>query len=710
MAAGAHGTAVASVRARDTVRGVPEEVRPPTIARALDAERERLFVGRDAELEQLSTLCDRTSDKRLVSISGPGGVGKTELVAAFSRLASRSAIPVVAIDSADVSASEAGVTSAVDEALAEAGGLVPALQITFVCVIVFDRFELLGALETWFRERFLPSLDARFRFIIAGRSALSPAWSTHPSWRSLHVAMRLDALPTATAKEYLARRLIPPERHHELVSVTHAHPLALAMFADLVEHDPTRSVALDTNPEAVQALLSAIIDDAESQDRRDALWLLALARHTTEDLLGAVITAHDRRRAHALHIYLERLSFVRHSARGLVPHDLVRELLMADLTWRAPAECRRLVARAAAFYRSHGASTQRKGTVHAEDRSLTPEAFADIAYLWRLAMPVAGLTTDGLYVSAPRPGDVPALAAIVLRHQGPHAAALFERWASRGGELAVVRGPDERPRGGALYLELARLAPADIAADPIVSAVVADLADALDGALLVRWTIDRDDGEAPSPTTAALIPWEVERLIWSGEVTLGLSVWRDPAHGLQGMPPGMLEVVAHLTTELDGHACHVVRTTAGGRDLATWFADGLFAPLLGADARPRALDQDELAAAVRAALRDFHLPDRLATNPLLGSPLVPARGAPTAHEGVAALRTLLRDATRELGGESDAGVDRAVIERTYFAERAKQLAVAADLGLPFGSYRRRLAAATARLVAWLWLRVSPTDG
>jgi hypothetical protein len=114
--------------------------------------------------------------------------------------------------------------------------------------------------------------------------------------------------------------------------------------------------------------------------------------------------------------------------------------------------------------------------------------------------------------------------------------------------------------------------------------------------------------------------------------------------------------------------------------------------------RPAPVGREEFATAVRAALRDVHRDDRLATNPLMGSRLAEGPAGP----GAAALRTSLRRAVAGVGGQPrGAGLQR-VLDRTFLRPAPTQEAAAEVLGLPFSTYRRHLAAALDDLVGLLW--------
>jgi TolB-like protein len=106
----------------------------------------------------------------------------------------------------------------------------------------------------------------------------------------------------------------------------------------------------------------------------------------------------------------------------------------------------------------------------------------------------------------------------------------------------------------------------------------------------------------------------------------------------------------------------------------------------------------DFAAALKAALRDFHRPDLLARNPLLREGI----GTLGASAGPSELRALLSETASTLFGNPRDEKLRRVIELTYFQPGPKQEAVADRLSLPFGTYRRHLTTARDRLARWLW--------
>lgn len=221
----------------------------PTAAR--NATRQGSFVGRIDELNRLDALLSRGA--RLVSLVGPGGVGKTRLAAEYALR--ESGEPVVWVELTGLSR-EAQLLEAmafalglsereashdrIERRLAErAGGLV-----------VLDGFERLvpdglAALSRWIEQR--PSQDALTRagrtsqFLVTSRT-LVPLASDH--------AIELDGLAPDEALELFAghlARLAPSAAQDTasleiLVRSLEQNPLALALTAARVAEDGLSSV------------------------------------------------------------------------------------------------------------------------------------------------------------------------------------------------------------------------------------------------------------------------------------------------------------------------------------------------------------------------------------------------------------------------------------------------------------------------------------
>lgn len=117
------------------------------------------------------------------------------------------------------------------------------------------------------------------------------------------------------------------------------------------------------------------------------------------------------------------------------------------------------------------------------------------------------------------------------------------------------------------------------------------------------------------------------------------------------------------------------------------------------------------ARAVQQALHDFHRPDRLHDNPLLGSRLVAAALAHApATPPAQVLRDLIRKHCQELGLNPKSSRFQQVLQHTYLVPLRSQQAAADSLHLSWSTYRRSLADAVKMLTALLWEAESALRG
>ena len=143
----------------------------------------------------------------------------------------------------------------------------------------------------------------------------------------------LRNLDPGAAGAYLDRRGVPAGRRSDVLAVAHGHPLTLSLVVDVIARDP--DAPLDTLPvELVPELLERLVSGGPSPAHRRALGVLAVARSTTEGLLRDVLD--DPGAAGEVFDWLADLSVTEVGPDGVLPHDLVRDLLDADLRWRDP--------------------------------------------------------------------------------------------------------------------------------------------------------------------------------------------------------------------------------------------------------------------------------------------------------------------------------------------------------------------------------------
>ena len=122
------------------------------------------------------------------------------------------------------------------------------------------------------------------------------------------------------------------------------------------------------------------------------------------------------------------------------------------------------------------------------------------------------------------------------------------------------------------------------------------------------------------------------------------------------------------------------------------------------------VSRDEFNAGIRAALRCWHRPDKLAAGALVHTHLV--HFIETDDNVVAGeqIRTAITEALRKLREDRHGERQYLAVRTTYLdADSKQQQAVAEELGLPFGTYRRHLAQGIDRLCELLWHRDPATS-
>ena len=314
---------------------------------ALKGFERKFFVGRQQEIRLFRNLLEGSlGDKRIVSLYGIGGMGKSFMLDEYRRLASETGTRFLLIDSRDFEhaprflcertihlldgfcPNDAAASKPLP--IAEAIRKINLFAANQRLCIAFDSYEELGTLDAWIREQFIPQLHSNTIFVFAGRYPLQGMWKQSPAWRSMIAWVPLGELAYPEVREYASRHDIRDEAWVRSVwNNTHGHPLSLslAVYA-ATTGDESRSRTREAVPvdpgewmREVRPVLRPLVEAA------------SVLRHFHQELLAAAMGEPVSRDAFQ---ELTQLSFVRKAERGWILHDVVRAALAEDVRTRTP--------------------------------------------------------------------------------------------------------------------------------------------------------------------------------------------------------------------------------------------------------------------------------------------------------------------------------------------------------------------------------------
>lgn len=692
--------------------------RPLRIADRLAATQRMRFVGRKSELAILQQALHAGEPPfAVLHIHGPGGIGKTTLLREFARLAEEAGLTVARLDARTIDATPAGFLAAVcaamqlshtDSAAEALANVAERVANEAPDVLIVDTYEVLSPLDGWLRETFLPQLPARTIVVIAGRHSPGAGWRTDPNWRDLIRIVSLRNLSPDESRAYLALRDVPAAQHDNVVTLTHGHPLALSLVADLVAQDSDIPLTLDRTPDVVATLLAKFVEGLPSGQHRLALQACAHARMMTEPLLREALAQDD---VHDIFNWLRSLSFIEYGPFGLFPHDLARDVLDSEARWRDPDSYVQLHRRIRAHY------IRRMPETGGQEQQ---RHMLDLVFLHRnnpIIRPYFEWKQFGsVYVEQARHSDFESIADCVARFEGDASAKIAMHWAARQPEhWHVVRDTSGEVAGYVFNSTLREPAVEDAQVDPAMRAVwtYVDRHGPLrtgEAVMVARFGADARTYWATSPVLNAIQVFVSMRWIVVPGLAWSFAYFPNPDDWL----PVMNYLTFHRAPEADfevggrryGAFAHDWRAmpvdawldTMGGREITTDMtledvAIATPAPLI-------VLSQQEFETSVKQALKDFTRPNLLASNPLMQSRLM--RDLP--DKSPTGLQALLREACESLRGNPKDEKLYRVLHRTYLQPAPSQEAAAEALDLPFGTYRSQLANAIRRVSEWLWQR------
>lgn len=657
------------------------------------------FVGRKLERDLfLQAICARDLPFCLLTVLGPGGIGKTALLDQFRIIADERGVTCGYIDARHIQPAP----TAFEEATCRSLGFHPLQpgRSHGRFVLLVDTFDALAPLGEWFYEQFVPSMPDRALLVLASRNALP---SSSPALAAIARTLSLRNLEEAESHELLDRRNIAPAERDQLVAASHGHPLALSIAADTLIQagriGPLERVNI------VRTLLDRLIESTPSARHRTALEIAAHARVTTEALLADAI---DPEPAPELFRWLAGLSFMECGPEGLFPHDLARDIIHGDLAWRNAAGLQDINRRV----RRHYLRRFEDGVPGERFRALQ-----DLVYLHRVNPIMQAFfkfsSIGHVWVEPATSQDLPAILKLVERFEGRQSASIARHWMDRQpGSFVALRSASNPFAGASCQLDLRDVTQDDVAIDPVVAeamrVIETDPPRPGEPVTLHRFMLSAESYQSPSPATTAIqvrsyIAWmTTPRLSWSLLTVDGETPWDDlmryidfspVGKRIDAIPPRGYRLFAHDWRRVDPVAWFDAMEE---REIDTTLTAAQVAPM---EERLVVLAEGEFRKSVHNALRNLSSDVDLASNPLLRSRML-MRSLDDPQPGD--LRKVLIDAIEELRARPRETKFCRAVELTYLRLAPSQEAAAERLGLPFGTYRYQLARGIERIGDRLW--------
>ena len=686
------------------------------LADRIRAERERQFVGRAEELLLFSELLDdEQTAVPVLHVHGPGGVGKTTLSRQFESICEarnipyhrpgRTCAPAYAGKRAGAFLAATGCAT-LEEAAAR-------LSESPKQVLFLDTYEAIEPLDGWIREQFIPQLPANTLVVITGRKRPSGGWRSG-GWQNLTRTLALRNLNDSDARKYLTSQSVPSEDHAAIMLFTHGFPLALCLVADTFALHGKIDFVRESTPDVLSLLLDRFLEGVSRPEHRDLLDLCVLVRATTESLIGDVFGAET---AAEMFSWLRRLSFIEESPYGLMPHDLARDTIAAEVRWRNPDRFSDLHHKARSYY----ADRLDRATGSTQQAILF-----DYIYLHRdspMMQPFFDWNSSPrAFVDSAKSEDLPAIVDLVTRHEGVESGKLAAYWFQKqpGGFLVVRGSQGEHGVLGLLGKVRLDLLEPEVQPDPGVEAALAALnATPLrsgDVAIQFRFWMAAEGYQAVGAVQSLLFIAIVQHNFIVPAPGVTMISFSEPGFWAPMFDYALHRRLEGADFEVEGRRYGVFSMDWRSIPPKRWLEllSEQEAPIKERADGPRkvsevlVLSREEFERSVVDALKHFSNLNRLSENPLLESRLIVERVKSDADlkSKVEALRTVIADAAKTLtNSPKDTKLFQA-LDAGYLRPKRSQEKAAEVLDISIASFRRHLKSGTERLIGVLWQQES----
>lgn len=315
-----------------------------TLRDAVEAADAHRFVGRAAQLRAFERLLDDDHPRRVLYIHGPGGIGKSTILRALTRVAASRGREVAALD-AHAPLSE--IAGQLDAAIGSA------LRTTRPLTIFLDEAEALGPALPALRDRLLSVVTDDARVVVASRQGPDPSWRAD-GLDILFIESVVPPLSDEEAAQLLMQAGVEPTSVPDTVAWAQGSPLALVVAASSTATAPPPAGSVDLE----QRLTVWLTGAPTLAVADDVLAVAALAPAVDARLLAAALPRTSTREAFRA---LQSLPVVERRGDRLLLHAVLASAVRARLRTSSPDRARALTIRIA----THLAARARLGDTRA---------------------------------------------------------------------------------------------------------------------------------------------------------------------------------------------------------------------------------------------------------------------------------------------------------------------------------------------------------